>query len=97
MPATLNHVCAEEPVACPVASSAKDVFSSEKIYKNSVIAIEQVDEDSIYLSLYRPVLKGCERMIFARYVKEGRAPTVDSVFFLKLKGGRMFSQLFIGM
>ncbi|WP_233805180.1 hypothetical protein [Paraburkholderia sp. HP33-1] len=86
---TLGYASAEEPVACPIVSPAMGVFSSDKIYRDSIVAIEKNDEDkTINLSLYRPDGNGCKRMVFAKYPKEGGAPNVDSIFFLKVKGSQ---------
>jgi hypothetical protein len=63
------------------------IFSGEKIYKDSLVAIEKNgDGHTINLSLYRPEGNGCKKTIFEKYSIEGGDPNVDSIFFVNLNG-----------
>lgn len=85
--ASLSYASAGESAACPAASPSTGVFSSGKIYQGSVISIEKNDADqTISLSIYRPNSSGCEKEAFAKYSIEGGVPSVDSLFFMDLKG-----------
>lgn len=85
--ASLANAGAAEAAVCPAASSTTGVFTAGKIYQDSVISIEKSDADqTISLSIYRSNSSGCEKSTFAKYSIEGGAPSVDSLFFMSIKG-----------
>jgi len=49
------------------------------------MAIEK-QNGQVDLSLYRPAEKFCGKSVVAKYMAEGGDPSVDSLFFVKLKG-----------
>ena len=72
---------------CPHVSPANGVFSSERLYRSSRIAIENGNEKStIKIILYKQKNKNCESQVVANYEIEGSNPIVDSLFFERLHG-----------
>lgn len=81
------HADVERGVSCRTPSPKDEGFSAEKIYANSVIAVEKGDEAyPINLVLYRPDGSRCRRIVVAKYPREGSDPVVDSLFFFKING-----------
>lgn len=72
---------------CPAVDVGNNIFSASALVKGARIAVEKAEGNyPIVLGLYRPAVKGCERIEFARYSVEGSAPNVDSLFFMKIRG-----------
>ncbi|MBP0634211.1 hypothetical protein [Cupriavidus sp. AcVe19-6a] len=84
---TSAYADTENTVACPGLSPNNEIFSAEKIYKKSIIAIEKGDDAyPINLVLYRPDRENCKKTIVAKYPHNGSHPIVDAVFFEKTDG-----------
>ncbi|MFM0323897.1 hypothetical protein [Caballeronia glebae] len=82
-----NAFAGAPSVECPAIDASKNVFDASILIKDSRVAIEEGENDApVVLSLYQQGSSACERQAFARYSVEGSAPTVDSLFFMKLKG-----------
>ncbi|MDR6497494.1 hypothetical protein J2785_000636 [Burkholderia ambifaria] len=78
---------AERVGNCPVESVENDVFDASVLVKNSRISIESgTGEYPLVLDFYQPTKDGCKNTGFARYALDGGAPTVESIFFLTIRG-----------
>ncbi|WP_155741397.1 hypothetical protein [Burkholderia territorii] len=90
---TLSAYGAERATDCPVVDVKNNVFDASALAANSRISIESgTAEYPLVLNIYQPTKRGCVKTEFARYSIEGSAPTVESIFFMPLRGRiNMFS------
>ncbi|WP_157633564.1 hypothetical protein [Burkholderia ubonensis] len=72
---------------CPVVDVKNNVFGASALAANSRISIDSgTAEYPLVLDFYRPTKHGCVKTEFARYSIEGGAPTVESIFYMSLRG-----------
>lgn len=84
---TLGAYGAERATDCPVVNVKNNVFDASALATNSRISIESgTAEYPLVLDFYRPTKRGCVKTEFARYSIEGGAPTVESIFYMPLRG-----------
>lgn len=82
-----NGYGTEHVVDCPVVNLQNNVFDASVLVENSIISIESGNAKyPLVLDLYRPTKDGCKKTEFARYPIEGGSPTVESLFFMLLRG-----------
>ncbi|WP_175897028.1 hypothetical protein [Burkholderia pseudomultivorans] len=84
---TLGVYGAEHATDCPVVDAKNNILDASELVKNSRISIESgTVEYPLVLDFYRPTKHGCVKTEFARYSIEGGAPTVESIFYMPLRG-----------
>ncbi|WP_157658511.1 hypothetical protein [Burkholderia ubonensis] len=84
---SLTAYGAERAADCPVVDVKNNVFDASALAANSRISIESgTAEYPLVLDIYQPTKRGCVKTEFARYSIEGSAPTVESIFYMPLRG-----------
>ncbi|WP_156432220.1 hypothetical protein [Burkholderia latens] len=83
----LSGYGAERATDCPMVDVKNNVLDASALATNSRISIRSgTTEYPLVLDLYQPKKRGCVKTEFARYSIEGGVPTVESIFYMRLRG-----------